>query len=117
MELCRSADGETWEKLEIGLMEQNSGILAMTEFNGHLYVGTSSRPHGSQVWRTMDGINWEMVVDNGFDTTNVGIYCFIEFDDYLYAGTWCDAGGQIWRTINSCCQHFLTRQSFNVNFC
>ena len=98
MELRRSADGETWEKLDIGIMEQSSGILAMTEFNGHFYVGTSSRPHGSQIWRTMDGINWEMVVDNGFDTTNVGIYCFIEFNDYLYVGTWCDAGGQIWRT-------------------
>lgn len=99
-EIWRSKDGQSWEKIAIGNMENNSGILVLEDFDNFLYAGTANRTSGAQLWRTSDGINWEMTVGDGFDNSNVGIYSLVEFNNYIYAGAWCDWGGQVWRSLD-----------------
>lgn len=66
-----------------------------------LYAGLEPLPE--QIWRTFDGIHWEMVVGDGFGNPGEdGMGGFADYAGYLYvgAGTWGDYGGQIWRTKN-----------------
>ncbi len=79
-------------------------------FKGALYVASDGvfmpdwTPLPEQIWRSYDGLNWEMVV-NGFPdshATNDGLGGFAEYQGYLYVGVGSDAvegnGGQIWRS-------------------
>ena len=74
----------------------NDLVLALANFNGDLYAGTSNG-EGGEVWRS--GSEWEQVNGNGFgNSDNGGIDDLIEFDDYLYASTWNEPdGGEVWR--------------------
>src|SRR5690606_35389224 len=56
-------------------------------FKDYLYAGTwfyDGEKENSQIWRSADSKNWEMV---GTDF-GVGVSHMIEFNDKLYAGTW-----------------------------
>ena len=40
-----------------------------------------------QIFQSTDGVNWDLVVDDGFDKFNYGIRTMTELDGKLYAGT------------------------------
>ena len=76
-------------------------------FKGALYVASdwvftpSWEPAPDQIWRTYDGVNWEMVVGDGFGNLPIDdLGGFAEYKGYLYVGEGIDAvhGGQIWRS-------------------
>ena len=82
----------------------NNKISAFCSFQGYLYAGTRNWNTGSEIWRSSDGTNWNVIAEttNGFNSTDVpphpnAIVCMIVFSNKLYAG--CDDGG-IYRTSN-----------------
>jgi len=40
---------------------RNNSMHEMTVFNDYLYVGTRNTDFGAQLWRSLDGINFEIV--------------------------------------------------------
>jgi len=98
----------------------NAAASVMKEFNGYLYVGTWNTPvggvmqsdrKGCEIWRTIDGVNWEQVVghqapyiEGGFgNPDNTGAWSIQVFNGSLYVGTmnwdFSDIGGcEVWRT-------------------
>lgn len=77
-------------------------------FKGALYVasdGVFTPPTWEfapeQIWRTFDGVNWEMVVGDGFGNPGTdGLGGFADYKGYLYVGVGIPGGdgGQIWRS-------------------
>ena len=57
---------------------------------------------GGQLWRTMDGLHWEMVIGDGFgDISNIKVESLLVNDGLLYAATYNDqTGTQIWRSAD-----------------
>jgi hypothetical protein len=98
----------------------NAAASVIKEFQGYLYVGTWNTPlggvskpdrKGCELWRSIDGVDWEQVVgfqapyiDGGFgNPDNSGAWCIEEFKGYLYVGTmnWDfsdDGGCEVWRS-------------------
>ena len=80
------------------------------QFKGALYVASDGiyippdwEPAPEQIWRTFDGINWEMVVEDGFGNPGTdGLGGFADYKGYLYIGAspieGGEGGGQIWRS-------------------
>ena len=112
--LLRSRDGSQWESItSSGFGDKNNGdIYGLANFNGRIYCGTyngvfqghgmSLPSSGGQIWRSENGIDWELVVKGGLgNINNQDMWSFMEFHDHLYVGTWNpDSGGQIWRSID-----------------
>lgn len=108
--IYRSATGDpgTWERV-IGFPEWG-GPGSFHVFKGALYVASDgiwrfSDPDWievpEQIWRTYDGVNWEMVVGDGFGNPGTdGLGGFADYKGYLYVGvgTYEGGGGQIWRS-------------------
>nr|NIR04312.1 hypothetical protein [Candidatus Aminicenantes bacterium] len=92
-QIWRTADGWNWERVNLEEQLELNTIYLLEVFDDYLYAGTVNRTTGAQLWRSPDGLNWELIVGNGFDHSNVGFYSMIEFNGYIYAGTWCDWGG------------------------
>lgn len=79
-------------------------------FKGALYVASDSiytppywDPAPEQIWRTFDGVNWEMVVGDGFGNPGTdGLGGFADYKGYLYVGVGNPeaGGGQVWRSKN-----------------
>ena len=110
-EVWRSASGDpdTWEKV----MEFPGWYWPGTfqVFEGALYIGSDGvyedgtfapwNPLPEQIWRTFDGVTWEMVVADGFGNSGSdGLGGFADYKGYLYigVGTYEGNGGQIWRS-------------------
>ena len=82
----------------------NFGIIRLTPFGGFLYAGTVNE-QGAELWRSADGVQWEVVVGpdrvpaNGFgNPSNRAINGLFVFQDRLYAGTDnVNGGGELWR--------------------
>jgi hypothetical protein len=124
-------DGTKWEQIvghNAPLIKggfgnpDNVGIFDFEEFNGYLYTGTMNwnfgKNGGCEVWRTLDGLQWEQVVEHGFrpnmsevdiksGITNTYCWRMEVFKDHLYAGTFnscykfytkTGVGCQLWRT-------------------
>ena len=55
-----------------------------------------------QIWRTLDGSNWEPINTDGFgDPNNISMSGWATLGGYLYGGTLNDVtGAQLWRTNN-----------------
>jgi hypothetical protein len=67
-------DGSTWEQVSnpgFGNIN-NMSVVAMAEFQGHLYALTRNQSQGCEVWRTNSAGGWEQVLFPG-GVTN-GIY-------------------------------------------
>lgn len=119
--LWRTFDGANWTVVfNDGFgdpFNYSSGGAAV--FQDYLYVGTVSQdintvnwgdpaanPSPSQIWRSKDGLTWEVVVKDGFgDWTNYKLESLYVFEGQLYAGTWSVewvnfnwAGAQIYRS-------------------
>ena len=110
-------DDEAWERVvSNGFGDpKNGAILSSAVFKDYLYVGTmNARPgtnggevplhlDGAEVWRTMNGTDWEPVTTNG----NLGglqnrygnayMWSMAVFDDHLLIGTFNPLTGcEIW---------------------
>jgi hypothetical protein len=130
-EIWRSSDGIYWEQV-VGENSpytkggfgnsDNVGAWCIEEFNGFLYVGTMNWDFtdqgGCEIWRSSDGLNWELVVDHGFrsimneenilfEPVNTYAWIMKVFKNQLYVGTFNSrtriftdkgTGCQLWRT-------------------
>ena len=91
-----------WEVVEAdGFRNGNNGIDHLFEFNGMLYASTYNYDpnSGGQIWRTMDGLTWQIVVNNGFDQgqRNPEVFRMMKLDNQLCATTWSNnSGSQLW---------------------
>jgi len=98
--IWRSADGRNWNKVGESLLTDpaytNWWVTNPIVFDGALYVGTnpmvfSFNPGpqytGGQLYRSRDGVHWQMVVAKGFGGTQnpSGIDGLIVYRDQLYA--------------------------------
>ena len=75
----------------------------MEVFGTQFYAGAQNSEEGATIWRSDDGITWNMVSEPGFSdlyTNTVStILDFVEFKGKLYASTgWYLIPGQIWRS-------------------
>jgi len=83
------------------------------QFKGALYVASDGiyippdwEPAPEQIWRTYDGVNWEMVVGDGFGNPGSdGLGGFADYKGYLYVGATSNGddipveGGPIWAQL------------------
>ncbi len=102
----------------------NSVAGALESFNGMLYVGTRNVEDGAEIWR-YDGKTWEQTMADGFGSDIEMINDFIEFKDYLYAGTWAmrfpddenimavEKGGEVWRSADGKNWEKVVENGFN----
>lgn len=111
-------DGSIWELvMEGGFDGKSLGVTDFIVFGETLYAGTipqfterygSSTVSGSEIWRSKDGLEWEKVVDNQFNSDyqylEAEISRLFTFDGYLYAavtgwtGDPSGSGLEIWRS-------------------
>lgn len=99
-----SSKGSTWIKVEeaIGNNPENkiiSMLYSTSGPEGMLYAGTwgnGRADHGAEVWKTDDGINWEL--DHSFSDPNEwGVTSAVLFNGKMYFGTVNHAdGGKVW---------------------
>lgn len=99
MHIWRSANGANWQ--EVGEDIRNDHAYTnwwgsnLVVFNDYLYIGTNpwffwlfdpSQYHGGQIYRSRDGVHWELVVKKGFGNPHPsGIDILIVYSDALYA--------------------------------
>jgi hypothetical protein len=110
-EIWRSASGDpdTWEKVMEFPGWASAGSFQV--FKGALYIASDGvyedgnfgawNPLPEQIWRTFDGVTWEMVVADGFGNPGTdGLGGFADYKGFLYVGvgTYEGNGGQIWRS-------------------
>lgn len=95
----------TWEK--VMKFPGWSGAGSFHVFKGALYVASdwvSVPPDWNfgpeQIWRTFDGVNWEMVAEGFGNPGADSLGGFADYKGYLYVGTvvYLGGSGQIWRT-------------------
>lgn len=106
--ILRSPNGnpESWEKVKEFPQWYSPG--SFFEFKGALYLASDTiyAPGWlglpDQIWRTVDGVNWEVVVADGFGNPGSdSMGAFAAFQDYLYVGEGVyeeGYAGQIWRS-------------------
>jgi len=101
---------EEWEQVITDGFDNENNVWFMTGevFKGHLYAGTYNR-RGCEIFRTIDGKNWEAVVGAdsntkaGFESRGVGgksnfyAWSMCVYRDELYVGT-ASVGGELWKT-------------------
>ena len=97
-QLWKTTDGTTWTQIGTdGFGDaSNIGVAGMSDFNGHLYIGTS-RLLGAQIFR-LDDTTLVPVVSNGFDGNSQEVWALQEYNGALYAGTFSTGGAQIWKS-------------------
>lgn len=85
-------------------LDANSETWALTIFGGAIYagVGQSSVAGQAQIWKSLNGSDWEKIMDGGFgDNGNQRITTFFTFNGRLYAGLLnAVSGAEIWRSIS-----------------
>lgn len=106
--IFRSPNGDpgTWEEVMDFPGWNYPGTFHV--YKGALYVASDGVlsppdevPAPEQIWRTFDGLNWEMVVGNGFGNPGSdGLGAFADYKGYLYVGAESgeEGGAQIWRS-------------------
>jgi hypothetical protein len=102
-EIWMSSDGlNDWQQVEIDEEFEDShslwcGLYVIDDF---LYATVFNYTTGAQIWRTVDGTNWELLVQDGFgDWRN--FWCRLtKFKDKIYASTRNWSGGEVWRSSN-----------------
>ncbi len=87
----------------------NKQIPSLAIFDDYLYAGTwhwISETASAQIWRSVDGLNWEMVDERPVD----GAGAMISFDSSIYAGSW---DGNIWASPNGITWTEVITDGFN----
>lgn len=84
----------------------NMAVLGTSVFHDLLYLGTANFLFGADMFRSADGVNWEQLVDNGFDDPRQAyVWRMKEYRGDLYLGTWTEGklpllfgeGGRLYR--------------------
>ena len=102
-QVIRSFDGVTWETVFDGAdqgIDVNDTIGGFADYKGYLYVGNGVNPGEGQIWRTQDGLQWEMLDLTDFGTPlDYKVDGLVVYHGYLYAYTvnW-EIGGSVFRT-------------------
>ncbi|MCP4133931.1 MAG: hypothetical protein GY754_23375 [bacterium] len=82
-------DGSAWKQVISGGIDDanNYWFSDFVEYNGYFYTGTLN-PTGMELWRTADGVNYEMLFDagNGFKTNTAAMKLYA-YNDKLFVGT------------------------------
>jgi hypothetical protein len=80
----------------------NESTGGFAQYGGYLYLGTRNDATGGQIWRTRDGMQWELAVSDGFgDVSNIKVESLLVHDGLLYAATYNEpTGTQIWRSAD-----------------
>lgn|GEM_PF-1142341 len=106
-QIWKSTDGGTnWTIVEAtrnGFGDpNNTEIMAMTEWNGALYVSTRNEATGTELWATTNGTSWSQVNANGFGSrSNEKAREIIPYQDRLFVLTGnYNGGGQVWASSN-----------------
>ena len=96
-----SQNGLAWtEVITDGFDGSGQGIARFVVYKDELYASTWGKS-GTEVWRTSDGVHWDIFIDNGLnDAKNSAAIASEVFNGYLYLGVVNDGitGGQVWRT-------------------
>ena len=108
VELWRSSTGNngSWQRVAsqgFGAGSAHWIITSLTTFKERLYATVESTlGTGAQVWRSSNGTDWTVVVDNGFgDTNNYQTGSSVVYKSQLYVTTFNDVtGAQLWRSSN-----------------
>ena len=94
--LWASYGGAFWTPVapEAFLFPNNSSVHDVGKYQDVIYAGVRNTNSGAQVWRSPDGVDWEMVVGPGAPTRagfgnpkTVLTFHFQEFNDLLYLAT------------------------------
>jgi hypothetical protein len=99
MHIWRSANGVDWETVGEEVLTDpaytNWWGSDLVVFHDTLYLGTNpwfywifdpTKYKGGQLYRSPDGVHWDLVVEKGFGNPNpCGIDCLSVFQDHLYA--------------------------------
>jgi len=107
-QVFRTSDGLNWEQVaKNGLgYPLSANPNAMTVFNDRLFIAHYDVDPNTwadaplKVWSTADGVNWTLMVSDGFgDANNVNPGDFSVYKGYLYLGLGrTDTGGAIYRS-------------------
>ena len=64
LETITATDGSTWERVSVPGFGNinNMSVVAMEEYQGHLYAMTRNQVQGCEVWRTNSSGGWEQVL-------------------------------------------------------
>ena len=85
----------------------------MIEYKDYLYAGTVNSATGTEVWRSSNGTQWNLVIKGGFnDLHNSSVWSGAIFEGNLFLGTLNNKGWlvpadgtQIWKDVDGL--HFL----------
>ncbi len=94
-----SPNGITWTQVITNGFEDTAiGIARFAAYSGKLYASTWE--DGTKIWRTANGTDWELFVDDGMgNINNIGAIASEVFNGELYWGVMnLNQGGEIWRT-------------------
>jgi hypothetical protein len=107
-QLFRTQDGANWQEIEVPQFDEQAfnKVEGGTTFKGLLYM-VADHLEGLGVWASADGLNWELVSDQGFgEPVNIASKyssAITEFKSDLYVGTDTNNGaGQVWRFCKEC---------------
>jgi hypothetical protein len=102
-----------WRQVDLPLGDpaNTSNVFALNGWKHHLYLGTRNLVNGGEIFRSRDGVAWEVAGEPGFGNEfNRDIYGFVGFQDHLYAGTYNGihkgketepvTGAQVWRSLD-----------------
>ena len=90
----------------------NESTGGFTQFRSYLYLGTRNDTTGGQIWRTANGMDWELVVGDGFgDVNNIKVESLLVYGGMLYAATFNPLTGvEVWRSADG-----ISWQQFSAN--
>jgi hypothetical protein len=95
--LLRSPSGDlgTWNEVA----QFPCGARAFEAFKGAMYIGGEWCEGGAPIWRSLDGVIWELITPDGFGyESNLTVDDFVERGGNLYVDFFNLDGGQIWHT-------------------
>lgn len=99
----------------------NESISALEVYNGQLYAGTINWSSGASVWRSSNGVKWDLVAAPGqiSSANNPAITDMIVFQNRLYVATaWSSlpsASYQIWRYDGAKWENVIGSTAYPVN--
>jgi hypothetical protein len=122
--IWRTLDGTAWTQVtspgfDSAYGANNPIVFDMFTFKDQLYGGTGnwvSTPSAGQIWRSANGIDWDLVAADGLgNPNNSGFTTFTSFNGMLYAAALNGIdGAEIWRssTGNSGSWQRVTSEGF-----
>jgi hypothetical protein len=109
-QIWRTSNGTDWMPVsEVGftstMTTTNLAIIDLIVFKDQLYASTGWDTSTGQIWRSLDGLIWTQVSQDGFGDSNNSHTLWSDattaFNQRLYIGTWNSAnGGEVWTMLD-----------------